>query len=146
MAKEKITDEGVTITIDTDAIEADLFAALLAYSQLLEGQFTKEIGTRQFEWPTDTMRGAYNKKSRETIQAGRRDIVDTGMFRSSIQRSSLQAGAKYRFTWNVPYSAAILKGYRTGRGNQMPARDWITPALKKLPPLRTMKRLLAPKG
>ena len=139
----KRTAEGYSIKIDTEGIEAALEKALLQYVQLLEGQFTKEIGKKQFSWPSDTMRGAYNKKSREPIQAGKRDIVDTGTFRASIQRTSQQGGMSHIFTWNVPYSGAIYRGYKTSRGNQMPERDWVTPALKKLPPYKTLKQLLA---
>ncbi|MFZ9621852.1 MAG: hypothetical protein ACO289_11680, partial [Prochlorococcaceae cyanobacterium] len=85
---------------------------------------------------------SYNRKGKGRESVGSpRDIIDSGAFRQSIQRSQLSPFA-YRFSWNVDYSLYILKGYRTSTGRQMPARDWITPALAKLPPLTTLQKLL----
>jgi len=143
MPKEVHTSEGVTLTIDTDEFEGNLFAAFKKYTQRLEAQFTKEISKKQFDWPAATTRGMSSKNSREIIESGNRDIVDSGAFRRSIQRKELGENL-CRFTWNVPYSLYILKGYRT-KNNQWPARDWVSKALKSLPPLTTLKALLAKK-
>lgn len=133
------------IEIDGSLIEDRLARAFERYTQRLEAQFTKEIGTKQFSWPTSykTTRGSYNRKGKGRESVGSpRDIVDSGALRQSIQRSQ-QGTFAYRFSWNVDYSAYVLKGYRTKAGNQMPARDWISPALAKLPPLQTLQKLLA---
>jgi hypothetical protein len=131
------------IEIDGSGLQGQIERAFERYSQLLEAQFIKEITTKQFTWPTTykTARGSYNRKGkgRESIGSPR-DIVDSGAFRQSQLRSPIANG--YRFTWTVPYSAPILYGYTTKRGNRMPARDWITPALKRLPALNTLQKLL----
>ena len=132
------------IEINDTLINERLERAWERYTQLLEAQFTKEISTKQFSWPSTytTTRGSYNRKGKGRESVGSpRDIIDSGAFRQSIGRSQL-APLAYRYTWNVDYSIYILKGYRTKAGNQMPARDWITPALAKLPPLNTLQRLL----
>lgn len=132
------------IEIDGSSIEQRLEQAFASYTQRLEAQFTKEIGTKQFNWPSTykTTRGSYNRKGKGRESVGSpRDIVDSGALRQSIQRS--QSGPfAYRFTWNVDYSLYVLKGYRTSKGNQMPPRNWIKPALAKLPPLQTLQKLL----
>ena len=129
------------VTFTPKPLQAKLFKAFESYSQLIEAQFTKEITTKQFEWPNRTTRGSYNRtaKGREEIGSPR-DIVDSGAFRQSMVRN--RVGNGYRFSWNVPYSAAILKGYKTASGTKMPARNFITPALRKLPMLSTLKKLL----
>lgn len=132
------------IEIDATLIEDRLERAWERYSQRLEAQFTKEIGTKQFSWPTEyrTTRGSYNRKGKGRESVGSpRDIIDSGALRQSIQRTQTGKFA-YRFSWNVDYSLYVLKGYRTSAGNQMPPRDWITPALFKLPPLNTLQKLL----
>ncbi|MFZ9656459.1 MAG: hypothetical protein ACO29V_12460, partial [Limnohabitans sp.] len=86
---------------------------------------------------------SYNRKGKGRESVGSpRDIVDSGAFRQSLQRTQISRFS-YRFSWNVDYSLYILKGYRTSKGNPMPARDWITPAVRKLPPLTTLQKLLA---
>ncbi len=132
------------IEINANLIEDRLERAWERYSQRLEAQFTKEIGTKQFSWPTEyrTTRGSYNRKGKGRESVGSpRDIIDSGALRQSIQRTQTGKFA-YRFSWNVDYSLYVLKGYRTSAGNQMPPRDWITPALFKLPPLNTLQKLL----
>lgn len=132
------------IEVDGRLIEERLERAWERYSQLLEAQFTKEISTKQFNWPTTykTTRGSYNRKGKGRESVGSpRDIIDSGALRQSIGRSQPGPFA-YRYSWNVDYSVYVLKGYRTKAGNQMPPRDWITPALVKLPPLTTLQKLL----
>lgn len=133
------------VEFNTEELSNKLEKALLSYSQLLESQLTKEISTKQFAWPSTykTTRGSYNRKGKGRESVGSpRDIVDSGALRQSILRTKT-GPLSYRFTWNVDYSIYVLKGYRTQAGNQMPARDWITPALLKLPPVETFKKLLA---
>lgn len=134
----------VTVQFDTKGLSNKLEKAFLSYSQLLEKQFTTEITTKQFNWPTGykTTRGSFNRKGKGRESVGSpRDIVDSGALRQSILRTKIGPYA-YQFTWNVDYSVYVLKGYRTQAGNQMPARDWITPALRKLPPVETLKKLV----
>jgi hypothetical protein len=135
----------IKVEFNTEGISSKLERAFLKYSQVLEAQFTKEIGTKQFTWPAEykTTRGSYNRKGKGRESVGSpRDIVDSGALRQSIVRT--QSGPfSYRYTWNVDYSVYVLKGYRTQAGNQMPARDWITPALLKLPPVETLKKLVS---
>ena len=132
------------VEVNGRLIEERLERAWERYSQLLEAQFTKEISTKQFSWPSTykTTRGSYNRKGKGRESVGSpRDIVDSGALRQSINRSQPSPYA-YRFVWNVDYSVYVLKGYRTTAGNQMPARDWLKPALAKLPPLNTLQKLL----
>jgi len=131
----------VKIELNDSALQARLQRAFERYSQLLEAQFTKEISAKQFTWPTTTTRGRTNRKGKGREDAGSpRDIIDSGAFRQSQLRTPIDNG--FRFTWTVPYSYLILKGYRTATGKQMPPRDWIKPALAKLPPLSTLQKLL----
>ena len=81
------------------------------------------IATQQFDWPNVTLR-----KNRSTVGSPR-DIIDTGAFIRSQERAMLNA-TTCLFTWNVPYSSLILTGYVTKKGNQMPGRDWISPAIR----------------
>lgn len=129
----------VTVRFNSNELTSGVEKAFASYSQLLEKQFTTEITTKQFEWPTKSSRGGYNKKSRETVGSPR-DIVDSGAFRQSLIKQQVPGG--YRFSWTVPYAAPILYGYRTKAGNVMPPRDFITPALTKLPVVPFMKRYL----
>lgn len=132
------------IEIDSRLIEERLEKAFERYSQLLEGQFTKEISTKQFTWPSTykTTRGSYNRKGKGRESVGSpRDIVDSGALRQSIVRSK-SGPFSYRYTWNVDYSLYVLRGYRTQAGNQMPARDWISPALNRLPITSTLQKLV----
>ena len=139
--QETLTSEGITLTIDTEELEGKVLAAFERYTRRLEAQFTKEISRKQFDWPAATRRGKGD--GAELIQTGKRDLIDSGAFRQSIQRRKTGSGS-YRFTWNVPYSLYILKGYQT-KNNQWPARNWISKALKRLPPLPTLKSMLAKK-
>jgi len=134
----------VQIEINATLIEDRLERAFERYSQLLEAQFTKEIGTKQFTWPSTyrATRGSFNRKGKGRESVGSpRDIVDSGALRQSIVRTK-SGPFSYRYTWNVDYSVYVLQGYRTKAGNQMPPRDWITPALFRLPALTTLQKLV----
>ena len=79
------------IEIDSRLIEERLEKAFERYSQLLEGQFTKEISTKQFTWPRtyQTTRGSYNRqgKGRESVGSPR-DNLNTGAVRQRLVRRS----------------------------------------------------------
>ena len=128
------------IELNDSGLEDRMQRAFERYSQLLEAQFTKEISTKQFTWPTSSTRGRSNRRGGREAVSSPRDIIDSGAFRQSQLRTPIANG--FRFTWTVPYSLYILKGYRTSTGRQMPARNWIEPALTKLPPLSTLQKLL----
>ena len=148
MSEGEIYDsEGVRIQLRQESFTDELYEAFDKYLQILEVQFAKEISKPQFKWPQVTLRGGHrSKKSRNKdprIVGSPRDIVDTGSFRESIDvHKGLNKGSRgtATFVWNVPYSAAILKGYK--RKQQWPARDWIAKALKNKPPVETMRKLL----
>ncbi|MFZ9570176.1 MAG: hypothetical protein ACO28M_10085 [Vulcanococcus sp.] len=81
------------------------------------------VEVRAYNWPNLTIR-----KNGQLAEASR-NIVDTGAFKLSQERTMLNA-TTCLFTWNVPYSSLILTGYTTKAGNIMPPRDWITPVLR----------------
>ena len=148
MGEGEIYDsEGVRVILRQGRFTADLYLAFSGYIQVLEAQFAKEISKPQFTWPQSTSRGQHRSKAsrkKDPRQVGSpRDIVDTGSLRESIlvyQGSSKQSRGSATFVWNVPYSAAVLKGYK--KKQQWPARDWIAKALKNKPPVETMRKLL----
>lgn len=121
-----------TVNFNSDALEAKVRQAFASYSQLLEAEFTKQITAKQFNWPTKTQRGRYNRGSGSKQTVGSpRDIIDSGAFRQSQLRTQVTPYV-YRYSW-LGYAAPIYFGYKTQAGNQMPKRDWITPALTKFP-------------
>lgn len=128
-----------------------------AYGQVLDVQLKEEIKSVQFAWPRPTYRTGLLRKTKsikrslEIYQAqGRRagywvysprDIVDSGNFLRSQDRSYPTA-TSVQFKWDAksekgfPYAASILlgsAGFVSYTGAPYPPRDWITPALTKLP-------------
>ena len=103
-----------------------------AYGDVLDPQLKEEIKTVQFLWP-----GTTRRRNGATVGSPR-DIVDTGAFLRS-QRRDYPDATTLRLTWDVKsprgfsYAGLILTGYATRTGRIMPPRDWITPALTKLP-------------
>ena len=130
-----------------------------AYGAVLGPQLKEEIKTVQFYWPNVTYRyGKINaartvkKALKIYVQQGYRtgvrvssprDIVDSGMFLNSQRVEYPPDKQTVRFTWDpksedgYSYAADILQGFRTGfvssTGRVFPPRDWITPALRKIP-------------
>jgi hypothetical protein len=91
------------------------------YSVHIGAQAQEEMLTEQFYWPVDTKR-----KSGAFIKKGERDIYDTGELIQS--QSELVRGNTISLNYGAPYAYDVFKGE-----NNMPARDWITPALKNKP-------------
>ena len=120
-----------------DALEANLQVAWSDYVDALGRQFQVEIVTKQFDWPNPVRRGARG----QFTESPPLNIVDTGQFRNSQRRYDVGPFRAY-FVWQCEYSAAILYGYRTQSGKRMPPRDWISPALAKLPMEQTIRKLL----
>lgn len=99
---------------------------LTDYGKVLDQQFKEEIKTVQFSWPRKTRR----KNGSEV--GSPRDIVDLGGFLRSQERERPSV-TELRFRWNAPYAGLIYNGYTTNRGNVVPGRNWIKPALEKQP-------------
>lgn len=85
-------------------------------------KFQDSIVQQRYDWPQITIR------QNGQVVTSPRNIVDTGAFKLSQQRTMLNA-TTCLFTWNVPYSSLILTGYMTKTGKRMPPRDWISPVL-----------------
>lgn len=105
------------------------------YGPRIAFQTQQEIATKQFDWPTPTVR-----KNGQVIPVGLRDIVDTGELLESQTDPEISAQSgriSLRITWTAPYSGDVLRGgYLIGtvRNNYIaPSRDWITPALQAQP-------------
>lgn len=101
-------------------------AILTRYGKVLDQQLKEEIKTVQYPWPRETKR-----KNKSTVNSPR-DIVDLGDFLRSQSRDRPSV-TELRFSWSAPYSALIFNGYSTKRGNVVPPRNWIKPALEKRP-------------
>ena len=93
------------------------------YTTQVWPKFQESIEEQKFTWPNVTIR------QNGQVATSPRNIVDTGAFKASQERVVLGA-TSCLYKWDVPYSSLILTGYRTSKGTQMPARDWITPVLK----------------
>ena len=110
-------------------IAARTAAIVEAYGQALEQQLQEEIKTIQFDWPRET------KRKNGQMVTSPRDIVDLGGFLRSQELQNTGQTSR-RFVWNAPYASTIFSGYTTNRGTPVPGRDWMTPALRALPPAR----------
>ena len=86
-------------------------------------KFKESIDSAVYEWPNVTIR------QNGQVVTSPRNIVDTGAFKQSQERTMLNA-TTCLFTWNTPYSSLILTGYITKTGQRMPGRDWISPVLQ----------------
>jgi len=121
----------VTVTWDLDKLETRIAQILEDYGPLISFQLQEEISKDQYDWPVDTLR-----KSGQFVEAGERDIVDTGRLLNSQTPPEIK-GSRLTIRWTAPYSKAVLEGnYLVGTvlSNYLaPERDWITPALRKRP-------------
>jgi hypothetical protein len=100
---------------------------MTGFAAKLDLQLKEEIKLVQFPW---TNRKTYRRNG--TIEGTPRDIVDTGAFLRSQNRRR-DSPTQVTFTWGgvggVTYAGIILRG----KGPSYPARDWISPALAKVP-------------
>lgn len=99
---------------------------LTDYGAVMDQQLKEEIKTVQFTWPRQTRR-----KNKTTVGSPR-DIVDLGGFLRSQERQRPSL-TELRFVWNAPYAPLIFNGYTTNKGTVAPPRNWIKPALDKVP-------------
>lgn len=99
---------------------------LTKYGEALFPQFREEIKAVQYSWPRETRR---KNKQRVTTP---RDIVDLGGFLRSQERQRLSP-TELRFVWSTPYANLIFNGYTSKLGKVAPPRNWIKPALDKIP-------------
>ena len=109
------------------------------YGDVLGPQLQNEINSSQFPWPRDTKR-----KNGRRVKAGKRNIVDTGEFADSQtapQVSEVDTGVQMQIGWTASYAKDIFFGdeaeFVTRDGSiytlELPARDWIKPALEAQP-------------
>ena len=107
------------------AIERILIDALDATVADLAVAFRGLIESAVYAWPNET------RRANGQIVTSPRDIVDLGTFRDS-QRTERLSRAVFQFVWDVQYAIYIYYGYRTRSGQQLPGRDWISPAVRDL--------------
>lgn len=107
------------------ALQAILIEALEVVVRDLANAFQDLIEASIYDWPNTTQR------QNGSVVSSPRDIVDTGAFKRS-QRLERPNPHIFQFVWDAQYAAYIYYGYRTLGGNQMPGRDWISPALDDL--------------
>ena len=106
-------------------LKAILIEALEVVVRDLANAFQSLIEARIYAWPNTTQR------QNGSVVTSPRDIVDTGEFKRS-QRLERPNPHIFNFVWDAQYAAYIYYGYRTLGGNQMPGRDWISPALNDI--------------
>lgn len=112
---------------------------LTDFEPRIAAQLQNEIAKEQFQWPVTTLR-----KNGRIVEAGPRDIVDTGLLIESQTPGEVIGGGGgvvvLQIAWNAPYSGEVLRGgYLVGSlrdAYTAPARDWISPALMAQPPRR----------
>lgn len=101
-------------------------AILTEYGKVLDQQLKEEIKAVEYSWPRET------RRKNKSVVTSPRDIVDLGGFLRSQDRQRINP-TSLKFVWSTPYAALILNGYTTNRGAVVPPRNWIKPALDKLP-------------
>lgn len=129
--------------------------ALEATGKALGEEAKRQLAEVKYNWPNPTLRfvsrsmGGTRQGRGVRIEAGPRDIIDTGALLNSQtepQTQLTEAGAELTIAWNAPYSGVVLRGGDYGEyvnpdgrlvnvGNK-PGRDWITPTLRTVPVAR----------
>lgn len=120
-----ITTSFVSAFLDEQSLTRRVGQIVTKYATALDRQLKEEIKAPVYRWPGPTKR-----RNGATVTSPR-DIVDTGAFLRSQVRRRVDA-TTVKFTWGneaVTYAGIILKG----KGNNYPARDWISRAFDKLP-------------
>ena len=116
-----------------DTYPARIEKLLETYSPQIGEQFKTEIKTAQFKWPNTTQR----QNGKEVSSP--RDIVDTGDFLRSQQPGKVSGDGvgshSLLFRWTAAYALAIYLGYYNYRFEERKIRNWIKPALEKVPML-----------
>lgn len=100
-----------------DEFEEDVRLALKKTADILDAQFTEEISSPKWEWPT-------NPKLR--------DIVDTGRLRASQTRVQNPDGS-ISFTWPLEYANEVHEGGVLLSGEPFPGRPWTEKPLEEFP-------------
>ena len=93
--------------------------------------FDQEMINQKWDWPRKTYR-----KNGQIIDAGKRDIVDTGALLNSKRRETISANIT-EFIWDdtsrgFDVATAVHDGGRTKNGGDMPARPWTDHALDEI--------------
>jgi hypothetical protein len=129
-------------------------AILELYGTVMDKELKNQITSIKWPWPNTTKRyGKFNKAKtgRQAIkvmaaQGGKtyatagspRNIVDSGDFLAS-QKRAFDGRTTLTFTWDARsekgfmYAGAILTGYQTSSGRNVPGRNWIKGALDEHP-------------
>ena len=116
---------------NAELLKARIPAILRQYDKVLFPAFQEQIKLVRYNWPNRT----YRKNG--TIEDSPRDIYDLGNFYRSQLRVPVGPNAlSLTYQWGgpkAPYAPLIFNGYITSTGAQMPARNWIKPALEENP-------------
>lgn len=98
-----------------DELQARLSNAVLQYGEILDEQMRLELTARKWIWPEPTLRfrsllmgGVPQKRGGIRIEAGARDIVDTGRLLAS-QQLEYTANGGFRLSW-VGYAQQVIEG------------------------------------
>ena len=114
-----------TVTINATAITKRIEDAFNDANQILHREMVSLITDDRWNWPT----------------GGTRDIVDTGLLRSSQQPAQV-IGDTARHVNTAGYAYLVHQGYTTRAGFTAPERPWMTTALKELNMVKVMSKLL----
>ena len=114
-----------TVTINASAITKRIEDAFSDANQILHREMVSLITDDRWNWPT----------------GGQRDIVDTGLLRSSQQPARVINNVA-RHVNTAGYAYIVHQGYTTRSGFTAPERPWMTTALKELNMVKVMSKLL----
>lgn len=155
------------MTIEVRLLEWNAEAILAKVPKVLEKvgaelgeEARSQITNIKWDWPNPTLRFKSSLMGGTTtpgkpgvlVQAGKRDIVDTGRLLAS-QTDLIVDGNSVAIRWDVPYASLILSGgdfptYTNPRGVQVtpkdrPKRNWITATFAAKPVLPLFVRYWA---
>jgi hypothetical protein len=121
------------------------------FAPVIAEEARTQLSLVKWNWNRGTLRfksigmgGEPGKRGGVYVDAGLRDIIDTGRLRNSQQAPVVKNG-QLTIAWTAPYAGLILKGgvfeqYINPAGRQVtpgnrPGRNWIGAALEAQPPL-----------
>lgn len=112
-----------------DQLQARLGEAVLQYGEILDEQMRLELTARKWIWPERTLRfrsalmGGQPYRGGVLIEAGPRDIVDTGRLLASQQLEYTATGG-FRLSW-AAYALNVVQGRYPRYVN--PERKYVEP-------------------
>ncbi|MVN88287.1 hypothetical protein GO986_16195 [Deinococcus sp. HMF7620] len=115
------------VTTDLRALEARASRALAGTAEQVAKRATALMNARTWAWPGTTHR------QNGTVVGRKRNIVDTGTLRDSLQPPRRVAQLSVQLTWNAEYAAAVFLGavFRK-RQYSLPARNAPLQAVRSL--------------